>query len=94
MNTFRVANFKKVTKILDHKEVTLEIVLLTALGFFSHVYEGFSCMYFCVICMFSAHGNQKRALDPLGLEFHMVVLHHVGAGSVWFSRRATSALNA
>lgn len=89
MNTFRVATFKK-----DHK-VTLESVLLTALFFFSYVYGGFACMYFCVIRMFSAHGNQKRALDPLGPEFQMVVCLQMGAGSVRSSgRAASSALNA
>lgn len=31
--------------------------------------------------MSGAHGSQKRVSDPIGLEFQMVVRHHVGAGA-------------
>lgn len=31
------------------------------------------------LCMSSAHGDQKRALDGLKLELRMVVSHHVDA---------------
>ena len=33
----------------------------------------------CTMCMLGAHGGQKRALDPLGLELQIVVNSHVGA---------------
>lgn len=37
-------------------------------------------MYVCALYACSAHWGQKRALEPLGLEWWMVVRHHVGAG--------------
>lgn len=30
--------------------------------------ECFSCIYFCAPCVCSAHGNQKKVLDPLQME--------------------------
>lgn len=35
--------------------------------------EQFDCMYFCAPHACRAHGDQKRASDPLGLEVQMVV---------------------
>lgn len=40
-----------------------------------------------------AHGEQKSVLDPLKLEFQMILSSHVGAGiEPRFSRRAACAL--
>jgi hypothetical protein len=33
----------------------------------------------CAMCVFGTWGDQKRASDPLELEFYMVVSHYVGA---------------
>lgn len=32
-------------------------------------------------CVYSAHAGQKMVLDPLELEFQMVVSHQTGAGN-------------
>lgn len=37
------------------------------------------CLY--AMCMLSACGSQMSLLDPLDLEFHVVVLCHVSAGN-------------
>jgi hypothetical protein len=41
------------------------------------------CVDFCwhVPCIYSAHGDQKRELDPLELEIQTIVSYHVGAGN-------------
>jgi len=36
-------------------------------------------LHACLSCACSAFGDQKRALDPIGLELRMVVSHHMGA---------------
>lgn len=38
-------------------------------------------VWICTMCMPGASGDQKRALDPLGLELQMVMSHPVGAGN-------------
>lgn len=40
-----------------------------------------ACLYVCILFIFGACGGQKRVLDPLELEFRMVVSHQVGAGN-------------
>lgn len=40
----------------------------------------FVCMHVCGPHVCSAHGGQKRVLDPLGLKLQMAVSHYVGAG--------------
>lgn len=43
------------------------------------MYGIFACMYVCALSAHSAHGSQRRVLDPLELELEMSVSHHVGA---------------
>ena len=38
-------------------------------------------VYDCILCACSARGDQKRALDALGLELQMIANCHVGAGN-------------
>lgn len=45
-----------------------------------NVFEGLS-LIMCVQMDVSPCGDQKRALDPLGLEFQMVISHDVDVGS-------------
>lgn len=40
-----------------------------------------ACTCMCTMCVPSAYGGQKSALDPLQLEFQMVVSKEVGAGN-------------
>lgn len=44
-----------------------------------------SCLYtcLCITCMPGVQGDQKWALDPLGLELQTIVSLHVGAFSCW-----------
>lgn len=50
----------------------------------------FFLQVFLGTCACSAHGGQKRGLDPLGLELESVVSCHVGTGNqshaLWESR--------
>lgn len=39
------------------------------------------CVYTCIMCIPSAHGSQRRALDALELEFQMIVCYHVRSGN-------------
>lgn len=41
----------------------------------------FACGCVCVLHAYGVHRSQKGILDPLELEFHMVLSHPVGAGS-------------
>ena len=43
---------------------------------------GFAYMYVCVPHSWSAHGGQKRVLDPLKLKEQIIVSRHVGAGEL------------
>lgn len=48
----------------------------------------------CIVCVFSAHGNQKMASDPLKLDLWAVMSPHVVLGTKPRSSvRATNALN-
>lgn len=44
------------------------------------MYECFTHMYVCTICVSGAQISQKRVLYPLELELKLVSSHHVGAG--------------
>lgn len=52
-------------------------------------------MFICAPCMCSAQRSQRRALDPIELELHMVVSRETGAETehVWFFGRAVNTLN-
>lgn len=39
------------------------------------------CLHICLCNKSGAHGNQKRALDPLELKLLTIVSHHVGIGN-------------
>lgn len=52
------------------------------LSYFLIFFPVYSCLPECMyvaICVLGACGSQKRAFDPLELEFQIAVSHHVGA---------------
>lgn len=69
------------------------VTFLEGSWFFSYFLFGFSCfifilllwvfcmMYVCTSCARIAHGDQKRTLDSLGLEWQTTVSCHGGAGN-------------
>jgi hypothetical protein len=57
------------------------IIIIVVVTYFMDM-SSFACMY--VVCMSDAYRGQEWALGPLGLEFQMVVSHHVGSGNgIW-----------
>lgn len=59
------------SSVLYPTHVLIVFLVVFILNIF--VYRCFVCIFICIICVCSAHGVQKRALDPLELELQAVL---------------------